>query len=76
MATSIINLEVDPDTARRYAAVTADEQDKLRLLLLLRLRELTDGPVRPLNQIMDDIGLAAAARGLTPEALAELLHDE
>ncbi|MBX9625188.1 MAG: hypothetical protein K2X82_15380 [Gemmataceae bacterium] len=76
MGPAVISLEVDPDTARRYAAAPADEQQKLRLLLLLRLRELTAGPARPLQQVMDDIGRAAEARGLTPEVLEGLLRDD
>jgi hypothetical protein len=76
MATSTISIEVDADTARVFSEVSAEERRKLQLLLRLRLRELTTGPVRPLKEIMDEIGSQAVARGLTPEILESLLHGE
>jgi hypothetical protein len=76
MATATISLEVDPDTARAFAAATPEERRKLQLLLSLRLRELTAHPARPLKEVMDDIGRYAEARGLTPEILESLLRDE
>jgi hypothetical protein len=42
----------------------------------LRLRELAEMPSRSLQDIMDDIGAKAEARGLTPEILETLLRDE
>ena len=47
-----------------------------RLLLRLRLRELAELPTDSIVEIMDDIGAKAEARGLTPEILEALLHDE
>jgi hypothetical protein len=46
------------------------------LLLSLRLRELTASPPRLLKEIMDEVGLEAEARELTPEILESLLHGE
>jgi hypothetical protein len=37
---------------------------------------LTTRKVRPLEQIMDEIGREAAARGMTPEILDSILKDE
>ena len=71
-----IAIEVDSDAARAFAEAPAEERRKLELLLALRLRELTSGPERPLQQIMDEIGAKAEARGLTPEVLRSLLSDE
>jgi hypothetical protein len=48
----------------------------VELLLGLRLRELTQPFARPLREIMDEIGAEAEAKGLTPEILESLLHDE
>ena len=76
MATATISIEVDADTARVFSEAPAEERRKLQLLLGLRLRELTAGPTRPLKEIMDEIGTRAEARGLTPEVLESLLHDE
>jgi hypothetical protein len=75
MATSTISIEVDAAAARAYAAASAEEKRKLQLLLNLRLREIMAGPARSLREIMDEIGAQAAARGLTPEILDSLLHD-
>ena len=76
MPSTTISIEVDPETARAFAAATPEDRRKLQLLLRLRLRELTVGPFRPLQQIMDEIGQQAEARGLTPEILGFLLHGE
>ena len=76
MTTETISIEVDAETARVFAAASAEERRKLQLLLGLRLRELTMAPARPLRQIMDEIGARAAAQGLTPELLESLLHGE
>lgn len=76
MATSSISIEVDSEAAQAYAAASETEKRKLQLLLSLRLRELMAGPPRPLKEIMDEIGAEAAARGLTPEILDSLLHDD
>jgi hypothetical protein len=76
MTTSIISIEVDADAARAFSQASAEERRKLQLLLGLRLRELIVKPARPLQEIMDEIGAQAEARGLTPEILESLLHDE
>ena len=76
MATTTISIEVDADAARAFAEASAEQRRKLQLLLSLRLRELTTGPVRPLRDIMDEIGKHAEAQGLTPEILESLLHGE
>jgi hypothetical protein len=70
-----ISLQVDPDTARAFSAVTPEERRKLELLLNLRLRELIDQPARPLSEVMDEIGRQAEAKGMTPELLESLLRD-
>lgn len=76
MLPQTISFEVDPDTASIFAAASPEERRKLQLLLRLRLRELTIGPSRPLQQIMDEIGREAESRGLTPEIRESLLHGE
>ncbi|MGE3808771.1 MAG: hypothetical protein AB7K24_29250 [Gemmataceae bacterium] len=71
-----ISIEVDPDTARALSQASVEDQQKMQLLLRLRLRELTANPSRTLQQIMDEIGKEAETRGLTPELLEKLLQDE
>jgi hypothetical protein len=74
--TSTISIEVDADAARAFSSASTEERRKLELLLSLRLRELTSGPTRSLQEVMNDIGSKAESRGLTPEILDSLLHDE
>lgn len=76
MATTHIAIEVDEAAAKAFAEASAEEQQKLQLLLNLRLQELTSSPDRSLRTVMDEIGRAAEARGLTPEILETLLRDE
>ena len=74
--TANITIEVDEFAARAFSEASPGEQQKLQLLLSLRLRELTAVPGKSLQAIMDEIGGAAEARGLTPEILETLLRDE
>jgi hypothetical protein len=76
MSTATISITVDADAARTFAQAPPEERRKVELLLGLRLRELTQPSVRPLSEIMDDIGAEAEAKGLTPEILESLLHDD
>ena len=76
MTMQTIAIEVDSETARVFAAAPPEVRRKLQLLLRLRLRELTVNPSRPLQEIMDEIGKEAEARGLTPEILESLLHGD
>jgi hypothetical protein len=76
MTTATISLEVDVDAARAYTAASEEDRRKLELLLSLRLKELTARPLRPLKEVMDEIGGHAETMGLTPEILESLLRDE
>jgi len=68
-----ITIPVDPQTARAYDSATQEQKRKLQALLGLYLRDLTTRDLPTLQQILDEIGAKAAARGLTPEALDNLL---
>jgi hypothetical protein len=70
---SAITISVDPDTARAFAQASVEEHSKLRLLLSLRLRELTTTPLPPLQTILDEVGREAEEKGLAPEILDLLL---
>lgn len=76
MATETITITVDADAAKSFCEASPEERGKLELLLRLRLRELTLRRVRPLKEIMDEIGADAEAQGLTPEMLGSMLRDE
>ena len=76
VGTANITIEVDEAAARAYAEASPDEKQKLQLLLSLRLQELTSTEGKSLQTVMDEIGRAAEARGLTPEVLEILLLDE
>ncbi len=73
---TIITIPVDAETARAFDTASPEVQEKIRLLLGLRLRELADLPTDSLSETMDDIGAGAEQRGLTPEILEILLRDE
>ena len=75
MGTANISIEVDEAAAKAFAEASPEEQEKLQLLLSLRLQELTGSPDRSLQTVMDEIGRRAEARGLTPEILETLLRD-
>ena len=76
MSTESISITVDADAARGFSEASPEERRKIELLLALRLRELTAGRASPLKAIMDQIGTAAEAKGLTPETLKAMLGDE
>jgi hypothetical protein len=76
MATATISIQVDEEAAKAFAAASTEEQRKIELLLSLRLQDLTISSQRSIKAVMDEIGEQAEARGLTPEILESLLHDE
>lgn len=75
MEMATIKIQLDEKTADQYARASRLQQEKLRLLLSLWLREFEDSS-RDLGQLMDEISDNAAARGLTSEILESLLGDE
>jgi hypothetical protein len=76
MTSAMISIPVDAATALAYSQAPPEEQKKIQLLLRLRVRELFAPSNVSLQQIMDDIGAKAEARGLTPRTLETLLCDE
>ncbi|HUT93418.1 MAG TPA: hypothetical protein VMY37_28400 [Thermoguttaceae bacterium] len=76
MSTKAISIVVDADAAQSFSEASPEERRKLEILLRLRLRELTLGRVRPLKEIMDEIGTEAEAKGLGPEMLESMVRDE
>jgi hypothetical protein len=76
MVAKRIPVEVDAETAKKYEAASPADQAKLRLLMSLRLKELTDRQLRPLTEVLDEIGRKAAERGMTPEILEQILNEK
>ncbi len=73
MANRTITIPLDPQTARAYDSAAPEEKRKIQALLSLWLRELAAGEYPPLQQVLDDVGRKAKARGLTAELLDSLL---
>ena len=73
MANPSITIPLDPQTARAYDSASAEEKRKIQALLSLWLRELAAREYPSLQQVLDEVGNKAKARGLTPEMLDSLL---
>jgi hypothetical protein len=74
METQTITIRVSPEAARVYNTATAEQQQKLDMLLSLKLTEVARAP-RPLEEIMDENSRKAQASGLTARGLESLLND-
>ncbi len=73
MPAPTITIPLDPQTAQAYDSAAPEEKQKIRALLSLWLRELASGDYPPLQEILDEVGRKAKARGLTPEILKSIL---
>jgi hypothetical protein len=73
MTNFTITIPLDPQTARVYDAAPAEEKRKIQALLSLWLRELAAREHPSVEQVLDEVGRKAKARGLTPEMLDSLL---
>ena len=73
MAIRTITIALDPQTARAYDSAAPEDKRKIQALLSLWIRELAAGENISLQQILNDAGNKAKARGLTPEILDSLL---
>ncbi len=75
MNTREITIRVDAEAAKAYAEASAEEREKIDLLLSLRLSQVTR-PSAPLEQIMREVSESARVRGLTENRLDEMLREE
>jgi predicted amino acid racemase len=73
MPNPTITIPLDPQTARAYDSAAPEEKRKIQALLSLWLRDLATGQHPSLQQVLDEVGRKAEARGLTPEILDSLL---
>jgi hypothetical protein len=76
MSTEIITLEVDSEAARVFKTASAEEREKLRVLLGIWLKEYARADGDSLKETMNDISHKARSRGLTPEILESMLEEE
>ena len=76
MTDTLITIPLDEATATAYHAASAADQRKIQLLFRVLLHEYTAPSNLSLRELMDDIGSNAAARGLTPAILEQLLNDD
>ena len=76
MVTETITLQVDPDAASIFRSASMEQREKLQLLLGIWLRQFGKDESQSLQQTMDEISLKAQSRGLTQEALEEILKEE
>jgi len=76
MATETITLEVDAEAAQAFKAVSADEREKLQVLLGIWLKEYAKADGISLKATMDEISKEAQSRGLTPKILESILEEE
>ena len=75
MNTENITLQIDPEAAQIFKTATAEDREKLQVLLSIWLKDLGSSRSSSLRETMDQISEKAKARGLTPEALEEILKD-
>lgn len=69
-----ITIAVDPEVAQAYRAANPEQQAKIQCLVNAWLKH-TMGD-RTLETIIRDMQSQAAAQGLTPETLDDILADE
>ena len=68
-----ITIPIDPETARAYNFASPEEKRKMQALLSLWLRELAVSESPSLQQVLDEVGKKARARGLTVDILESIL---
>ncbi len=75
MKTEEITIRVETEAANAYRSASEEERRMLDLLLSLKLTEVTKSS-QPLKEVMSEISRNAQKRGLTPEILESLLHEQ
>jgi hypothetical protein len=75
MQTEEITIRVDSRAAQAYRAASDNVRRKLDLLLSVHLDEALR-PGRSLEQTMREVSRKAQERGLTPDILDSILHEE
>jgi hypothetical protein len=76
MSTESITLQLDAEAANLFRAASEEEQEKLRILLGVWLKEYARADSKSLKETMNEISANAKARGLTAEILTSILEDD
>jgi hypothetical protein len=76
MSTEVITLEIDSEAAQAFKSVSAEEREKLQVLLGIWLKEYAKADTSSLKETMDEISRRAQSRGLTPKILKSTLNKE
>ncbi|MDQ3754303.1 MAG: hypothetical protein M3371_06175 [Acidobacteriota bacterium] len=76
MATETITLEIDAEAAQAFKSVSANEREKLQVLLGIWLKEYAAADSASLKDTMDEMSEKAQSRGLTPDILQSILEEE
>ena len=76
MATVPITIQVDAEVAKVYTEASAQDRQRIEMLLSLQLQDFIANPPRPLGEVIDEISARVADRGLTEEILESILRDE
>ncbi len=71
-----ITIRVSPHVAQAYQKATERKKSSLSTLISIFLREEVEEEVDFMGKLMDEISERAVARGLTPEILETILHEE
>ncbi len=74
MTTETITLEIDSEAARLFDSASAEDREKLKVLLGVWLKEYVRADAT-LKEVMNELGRSAQERGLTPEILESILEE-
>jgi len=72
----LLPLEIDSEAAQAFKSVSAEEREKLQILLGIWLREYVKADAVSLKETMGEMRQKAQSRGLTPEILESILEEE
>jgi hypothetical protein len=75
MESRTITIPVDSQTAQAWNAADQQERRKAEVLVGIWLREVLSEKRRSLDEVMEEAGRKAQARGLTQEILDSILKD-
>jgi hypothetical protein len=76
MSTEEITIELDSDSAQVFKSASAEEREKLQVLLGIWLKEYARADSASLKDTMNEISREAQNRGLTPEILESILEED
>jgi hypothetical protein len=76
MSTETITLEIDSEAARLFESASAEEREKLKVLLGVWLKEYARADAAPLRETMDELSSSVQDKGLTAEILESVLEEK